>query len=70
MHVLAEQDVADLVEHEDQPIGEQHLAEVIAAIEALDERAFEQQARDEGDRDAADERDEEAAGLERDPVAT
>ncbi len=41
---------------------------MIAAVEALDEGAFERKADDEGDRHAAKQRDEEAAGLEREPV--
>ena len=42
MHVLAEQDLAHLVEHEDQAVAEQHLRQMIAAVEPLDEQAFEQ----------------------------
>ncbi len=68
MHVLAEQDLAHLVEHEDQPVAEQHLREMVAAVEPLDEQAFQREARHECDRDAAGERRQEAAGRQRQPV--
>ena len=54
---LPNSDLAHLVEHEDQPVGEQYLRQVIAAVEPLDEHALQQEARDECDRDAADDRD-------------
>ena len=56
MNVLAEQDVAQLIEHQDEAVAQQHLREVVAAVEALDEQAFEREARHECDDDAADQR--------------
>ena len=54
MHVLAEQDVPQLVEHEDQAEAEEHLGEVVAPVEALHEDLLEEEPDDEGDRDAAE----------------
>ena len=68
VHVLPEQDVPHLVEHEDQAEAEEHLGEVVAAIEALDEDLLEQEPDREGDRDAARERKPEAAGIGGDPI--
>ena len=68
MHVLAEHDLPDVVEHEDQAERQQHLREVIAAVETADEDVLQQQAHDEGNRDAADHRQPEAAGGGRDAV--
>jgi hypothetical protein len=53
--VVADEDRAQLLEDEDERVGQQHLLEVVALVEEAEERPLEQVAEDRGERDAGDE---------------
>ena len=55
VHVVADEEAAQLLEDEDQPVGQQHLLQVVALVEEAEERPLEQVA--EGDREHDAERD-------------
>jgi hypothetical protein len=58
----------DLVDHQDQSERQQHLGQMIAAVQQPHEHGFQQQPGQERDGDAADHRQQVAAGGEHDPV--
>ncbi len=61
MNILAEQDLTQFVDHQDQAEGQKPLREMIAADHAFDEDLLEQDAQHEGDCERADDRQREAA---------
>ena len=65
MHVVADDQAAEFLEHEDESVGQQHLLEVIALVEMRDEGPFEHDAEQHGQHDADDDGDEQVAGERR-----
>ncbi len=61
MHVVAPDHAAQLLEDQDQAVGEQHLVEVVAFIEAADHQPFQCHAEYDGKRNADEDRRQQVA---------
>ena len=68
VHVVAEQRALQFVEEQHQPVGEQHLREMIALVQARDRQPLDHQTEQRHHRDADQDRREQAAGARRNPV--
>ncbi len=63
--VVADHEAAQLLEHEDEPVGQQHLLQVVALVEVREQRPLEEDAQHHREHDADDDGDEQAAGQRR-----
>ena len=61
VHVVTPDDTAQLLGHQDQAVGEQHLVEVVAAVEPADQQPLEQHADRDRKHDAGRDREPQAA---------
>ena len=61
VHVVADDEAAQLLEHEDESVGQQHLLQVVALVEMREERPLEHDAEQHREHDADDDRDEQVA---------
>ena len=59
MHIVADDQAAKLLEHEDEPISQQDLLQVIPVVEMRDERPLEHDAEQHRQHDPDDDRDEQ-----------
>ena len=57
MDVVVDENAAQLLEDEDQPVGQQHLLQMIALVELREQRPLEKQAEQDGQHDPKDDGD-------------
>jgi len=61
VHVVVDDEASQLLEHQNQPVGQQDLFEVVALVEVGEQRPFEHDSEQHREHDTDDDRDEQVA---------
>ena len=65
VHVVADDEAAQFLEHQDQAVGQQHLLQVVALVQVAEQRPFENDAQHDRKHDPEHDRDKQAPGQRR-----
>ncbi len=62
VHVVAEHQAARLLQRQDEPVGQQHLIEMVARVKRAEQQRLEQQAEGDGERHRQQDGEEQISG--------